>query len=213
MKKNIIKFSMLIMFVFTFCFPCFASNNAGQYNFQPDRTVTEDTTEFLVLFSNEGFIDSPQWKNASFYVTTSDNHVLFKKKCLTEGNINVTIKKQKAGTVLKIFLKSSDGISNIKKVSVKKLSSILPERASKKVNPGKVCLRNGECYISGKKGDTFIVRNRKKVLRKIRFTKTDTIKVPISDYTTASAIYIYNTKGKYRSYKYKVIPQTFYIFE
>lgn len=68
----------------------------------------------------------------------SGNKIIFSKKCGSDGYMKIKIPAQRTGSVLKIYLKDADSVSNIKTLKVKKLNSILKVKAGKSVRAPKV---------------------------------------------------------------------------
>ncbi|HJB29632.1 MAG TPA: hypothetical protein IAA06_12710 [Candidatus Blautia faecavium] len=213
-KKNV--FAALLagcLLLLLYCLPCLGAPEY-RYNFQLDRTITSDTTKFNVIFYNRGAVINPPWEGSALYVTDEDGKVLFKKKC-TEGYENIRIKKQSPGTILKIFLRSSEGTSNVKRIKVKDIKTMLPEKSTPKIPKRKMGISSkGQYVIYAKKGDTIVIRNKNKVLKKLYFSK-DTVKTlrGLERPLEKSEIYVYTMRGKYRSEAYHMIPQIYYIAE
>ena len=93
-----------------------AETAAHHYDFVLDRTITNKTKEFAVVYDNSGAVINPEYENASLLIKV-DGKILFQKKCttptgLTVGNMDVKIPKQKAGTKIQIYLQSQNWKQN-----------------------------------------------------------------------------------------------------
>ena len=106
-----------------------AETAAHHYDFVLDRTITNKTKEFAVVYDNSGAVINPEYENASLLIK-ADGKILFQKKCttptgLTVGNMDVKIPKQKAGTKIQIYLQSQNWKSNVKTIKVKNINTLL----------------------------------------------------------------------------------------
>lgn len=92
----------------------------------------------------------------------SGNKIIFSKKCGSDGYMKIKIPAQRIGSVLKIYLKDADSVSNIKTIKVKKLNSILKVKAGKSVRAPKVSVnKKGNYCVYARKGDRLVVKNAK----------------------------------------------------
>lgn len=212
-KRYLCGFILSMVLTALMIMPCYAAVGKD-YIFQLDRTVTNKTTEFEVVFANYGHVTSPEYAGARLCVE-SGNKIIFSKKCDTDGYMKVKIPAQRTGSVLKIYLKDTDSVSNIKTLKVKKLNSILKVKAGKSVRAPKVSInKKGNYCVYARKGDRLVVKNAKgKTVKTVRYTKTGRKNIPkLSRLSEKSELYLYVQKGNKRS-ACVVIPKQIDILE
>lgn len=205
---------MLMLLV---CSTCYAKSNEYTYSFELDRSITNVTSEFFVIYDNSGCVINPEYKNASLFITANEK-TLYQQKCtknnITVGFMDVKIPKQKAGTKIRIYLEGPGFKSNVRSIRVKDINSILPGRRTKKVSAPKLITKNNNTYIRAKKGQTIVVRNSKKVVKTIPIANKTYINLGILDkYREKRELYVYAKYGKNYSKKYLVLPRIICINE
>ena len=232
-KKKGILFAVTIFIMFLFCIPCYGAS--GKYEFTLDRTITNATTKFVVRYENLSGNTEPENpnsgydetgnsnnkmaslstvpQNASLYVTVNGK-VAFRKKCQPLNPfVTVTMSKPKAGDVVRISLKAPGWKSNAKKIVVKKITSIVPSKRSGKVKTPVVKMKRTArgiyaYHITARKGQTVIIRNGEKIIKKIKFTRNCTVaETCILGNLNKSEVYIYAMEKGYRSASYVMLPR------
>ncbi len=215
------KLNHILLIVFTLLLSIIFAHNCKaeiqHLNFQLDRSITDETTKFWIIYDNSGCVIDAPYKNASLYVTSNDK-LLFKRKCFQNGTSTgiclAKIPKQKAGSKIKIFLKDSNDTTNIKTITVKSISAFYPQNTSSKIARPSIIHLNYNTYIKGRKGDTIIFNNGKKAVKKVKLNDNTLINLNcLEKYLQKSELYVYTRSGKSYSKNYLLIPKTFYINE
>ena len=140
-----------------------AETAAHHYDFVLDRTITNKTREFVVVYDNSGAVINPEYENASLLIK-ANGKILFQKKCttptgLTVGNMDVKIPKQKAGTKIQIYLQSQNWKSNVKTIKVKNINTLLLSNRTDKIKKPQLTHTGYRDYIKAKKGQSLVVSN------------------------------------------------------
>lgn len=209
-KKNLLGIIVFVVLTVFMNLQCFGATKE-RHHFIIDRTITSETTKFDVMYENYA-LEFHNYKDKELYVTRNGK-VLFRKNCGGLGYMTVKIKKQPVGSVLKIYLKSKEGISNVKSIKVKKINSIIKEKKSSKIKAPTVKSKYGYRYIKAKKGDVVIIRNHKgKIIKKLKFSRSGSKKLHLTNYEEKGELYIYKVQGKKRS-NYVLIPRMLFIFD
>lgn len=190
-----------------------AETAAHHYDFVLDRTITDKTKEFAVVYDNSGAVVNPEYENASLIIK-ANGKILFQKKCttqegLTVGNMDVQIPKQKAGTKIQIYLQNQDWKSNVKTIKVKNINTMLLSDRTDKIKKPQLIHTGYRDYIKAKKGQSLVISNGKKILKTIKF-KEDNPKYDITkilvDYQMRSELFLYIKQGKKYSKGYVYLP-------
>lgn len=190
-----------------------AETAAHHYDFVLDRTITDKTKEFAVVYDNSGAVVNPEYENASLIIK-ANGKILFQKKCttqegLTVGNMDVQIPKQKAGTKIQIYLQNQDWKSNVKTIKVKNINKMLLSDRTDKIKKPQLIHTGYRDYIKAKKGQSLVISNGKKILKTIKF-KEDNPKYDITkilvDYQMRSELFLYIKQGKKYSKGYVYLP-------
>lgn len=197
-----------------------AETAAHQYDFVLDRTITNTTKKFFVVFDNSGAIINPEYKDASLIVE-ADGKILFQRKCttkgeITEGNMDVEIPKQKAGTKIQIYLRSKNWKSNVKTIKVKSVNKLLLSNRTDKIKKPQLTQTGYRTCIKAKKGQSLVISNGKKILKTIKFSE-DNPKYDITEimdhYQQRSELFLYIKQGKKYSKGYVFLPWSIAIAE
>lgn len=190
-----------------------AETAAHHYDFVLDRTITDKTKEFAVVYDNSGAVINPEYENASL-VIKANGKILFQKKCTTQegftvGNMDVQIPKQKAGTKIQIYLQSQNWKSNVKTIKVKNINTMLLSNRTDKIKKPQLTHTGYRDYIKAKKGQSLVITNGKKILKTIKFKednpKYDITKILI-DYQMRNELFLYIKQGKKYSKGYVYLP-------
>lgn len=197
-----------------------AETAAHQYDFVLDRTITNTTKEFFVVFDNSGAVINPEYKGASL-VVKADGKIIFEKKCvtkgdITEGNMDVKIPKQKAGTKIQIYLQSKNWKSNVKTITVKSVNKLLLSNRTDKIKKPQLTQTGYKTCVKAKKGQSLVISNGKKILKTIKFTEDDPaydITEIIDHYQQRSELFLYTKQGKKYSKGYVFLPLSIAIAE
>lgn len=197
-----------------------AETAAHQYDFVLDRTITNTTKEFFVVFDNSGAVINPEYKGASL-VVKADGKIIFEKKCvtkgdITEGNMDVKIPKQKAGTKIQIYLQSKNWKSNVKTITVKSVNKLLLSNRTDKIKKPQLTQTGYKTCVKAKKGQSLVISNGKKILKTIKFTEDaqayDITEI-IDHYQQRSELFLYTKQGKKYSKGYVFLPLSIAIAE
>lgn len=190
-----------------------------EYNFVLDRTITDKTTELLVVYDNSGCVVNPEYKNASL-VLKADGKILFQKKCtthgLTVGNMYVKIPKQKAGTKIQIYLQSKTWKSNVRTVTVKNINTLLLTERTDRINKPELTQTGYKTYVKARKGQSLVISNGKKIVKTIRFKENNNkydITEVLNRYQERSELFLYTKQDKKYSKGYIFLPLSIAIAE
>lgn len=229
-KKSFLFLFTLFMLYIT-CIPCYATTE--RCYFTVDRTITNATTKFTVAYEgisryiSNGRPDNynscdynghckrieRNIKDARLFVTINGK-VVFRKNCRDYSDIvTVKINKPKTGDIVRISIKAPGWKTNAKTIVVKKITSFVPSKRSANVKtPDVEFKRNSNgiytYHVSAKKGQTVIIRNAQKIIRKVKLKKDDTIEGTfIGGALFKSELYIYAIEKGYRSASYIILPR------
>lgn len=197
-----------------------AETAAHQYDFVLDRTITNTTKKFFVVFDNSGAMVNPEYKDASLIVE-ADGKILFQRKCttkgeITEGNMDVEIPKQKAGAKILIYLRSKNWKSNVKTIKIKSVNKLLLSNRTDKIKKPQLTQTGYRTCIKAKKGQSLVISNGKKILKTIKFTENDPvydITELVDHYQQRSELFLYIKQGKKYSKGYVFLPLSIAIAE
>lgn len=190
------------------------------YDFLLDRTITNTTKEFCVVYDNSGAVINPEYKDASLIIK-ANGKILFQKKCttqkgLTVGNMNIKIPKQKSGTKIQIYLQSQNWKSNVKTIKVKSINSMLLSNRTNKIKKPQLTHKKYRDYIKAKKGQSLVISNGKKIIKTIKFNEDNAaydITDILMDYQMRSELFLYIKQGKEYSKEYIYLPLSISIME
>ena len=190
-----------------------AETAAHHYDFVLDRTITNKTKEFAVVYDNSGAVVNPEYENASLIIK-ANGKILFQKKCttpegLTVGNMDVQIPKQKTGTKIQIYLQSQSWKSNVKTMKVKNINTLLLSNRTDKIKKPQLTHKGYRDYIKAIKGQSLVISNGKRIVKTIKFKEDN----PAYDITNLlinnrwnSELFLYIKQGKKYSKGYVYFP-------
>ncbi len=143
------------------------------------------------------------YNRTTLYVKNGKD-VIFQKYYKEEGRKTIKIKKQKGNSRLKFYLVSKDSGKKGRVVtkSVEKLPVVANEKLDKDIAKPKVqkeiTSKTGSVRVTGKKGTVLVIKNEKKMLKRVKFKRDANKKIAIPE-QNEGVLYFYLKRGNYRS--------------